>query len=130
MLDKPLAPTRLNAVTFTGGCLGERVRVNRTATLPIEYQQCRETGRLGSWDWSPGKPRQPHHFWDSDVAKWIEAAACSLATHPDPELEARVDAVVDAMARNQQPDGYLNSFFTNVRPGQRWKNLRDMHELY
>jgi DUF1680 family protein len=30
----------------------------------------------------------------------------------------------------QQDDGYLNMYFTNVEPENRWKNLRDWHELY
>ena len=34
------------------------------------------------------------------------------------------------IASAQQPDGYLNVHFTVVRPGERWKNLRDDHELY
>ncbi|MGB4397471.1 MAG: beta-L-arabinofuranosidase domain-containing protein, partial [Limnochordia bacterium] len=32
-------------------------------------------------------------FQDSDVAKWLEAVAYSLATHPDPQLEATADEV-------------------------------------
>ena len=30
----------------------------------------------------------------------------------------------------QQPDGYLNTYFTVVAPDKRWSNLRDLHELY
>jgi DUF1680 family protein len=69
-------------------------------------------------------------FWDSDVAKWLEAASYSLATHRDPELEARVDEVIDIVAQAQHADGYLNTWFTTVDPQNRWKNLRDWHELY
>ncbi len=29
----------------------------------------------------------------------------------------------------QQPDGYLNIYFTVVDPAGRFKNLRDMHEM-
>ena len=32
----------------------------------------------------------PHQFWDSDVAKWLEAASYSLATHANAELESKV----------------------------------------
>ena len=34
-------------------------------------------------------------FQDSDVAKWIEAAACSLLIKPDDELYARIDALCE-----------------------------------
>ncbi|MBQ7849768.1 MAG: glycoside hydrolase family 127 protein [Clostridia bacterium] len=69
-------------------------------------------------------------FQDSDVAKWLEAAAYSLALKPDPELEARVDDVVALIGRCQQPDGYLNTYFTVKEPENRWANLLECHELY
>ena len=69
-------------------------------------------------------------FGDSDPAKWIEAASYSLATHPDPELEAMVDQVADKIISAQQPDGYLNTHFIHIQPDMRWKNLRDWHEMY
>ena len=41
----------------------------------------------------------------------MEAASYSLATHPDPDLEAQVDDVADKIICAQQPDGYLNTHF-------------------
>jgi DUF1680 family protein len=38
--------------------------------------------------------------------------------------------VIDLIAAAQRPDGYLNTYFTFERAPERWKNLRDMHELY
>ena len=69
-------------------------------------------------------------FQDSDVAKWLEAAAYSLALCHDPKLSARVDEVVALIARAQQPDGYLNTYFTVKEPENRFKNLLECHELY
>lgn len=69
-------------------------------------------------------------FQDSDVAKWLEAAAYSLHLKPDPDLEARVDETVALLGRCQQPDGYLNTFFTIKEPEKRWANLLECHELY
>lgn len=69
-------------------------------------------------------------FQDSDVGKWIEAVAYSLATHPDPALEALVDATVELMEQAQASDGYLNTYFTLKEPGRRWSNLWECHELY
>lgn len=109
-----------------------RLEVNRQRTIPHEYQQCKETGRIDAFDldWKPGKEPKPHYFWDSDVAKWIEAASYSLATHPDPELEQLLDEVIEKIKSAQQPDGYLNVYFTVVEPENRWKNLGMWHELY
>ncbi|MGF7143018.1 hypothetical protein HNQ56_001440 [Anaerotaenia torta] len=69
-------------------------------------------------------------FQDSDVAKWLEGVAYSLAVSPDPELEARADAVIDVIEQAQQADGYLNTYFTIKEPEHRWQNLHECHELY
>ncbi|MGQ9778515.1 MAG: glycoside hydrolase family 127 protein [Bacillota bacterium] len=69
-------------------------------------------------------------FQDSDVFKWLEAVGYLLAQEPDQALEEKADAVIDLIARAQQPDGYLNTYFTVAEPGKRWTNLRDKHELY
>ena len=107
----------------------ERVR---TATIPAQLEQLKIVGHLRAL---AGKCRPddrlvPHIFWDSDVAKWIEAASYTLETHPDPDLDRAVDEVVELLAGAQQPDGYLNTYFTVVQPGERFTDLRDAHELY
>ena len=48
-------------------------------------------------------------FQDSDVAKWLEAAAYSLALKQDEALSGRVDEIVALIGRCQQKDGYLNT---------------------
>lgn len=105
----------------------------RSQTLPQQEEQLRAPGRqleaLGL-TWKPGDDPEPHIFWESDVAKWLEAASHVLVTHPDPALEQSVDEVIAALARAQQPDGYLNVHFTVVRPGERFTDLHDAHELY
>lgn len=69
-------------------------------------------------------------FQDSDAAKWLEGVAYSLEIHPDPKLEAIADEAIDIIGKAQQPDGYLNTYFTVEKPGERWSSLRDLHELY
>lgn len=69
-------------------------------------------------------------FQDSDVAKWLEAAAYSLAVYPDPELEKRCDALIALIGSAQHEDGYLNTYFTVKEPNKRWTNLQEAHELY
>ncbi len=69
-------------------------------------------------------------FQDSDLAKWIEAVAFSLAAHPDQELEERVDEVINLIGDAQQEDGYLNTYFTIKEPEMRFQNLVEGHELY
>ncbi|MEV5028285.1 glycoside hydrolase family 127 protein [Paenibacillus sp. LPE1-1-1.1] len=69
-------------------------------------------------------------FQDSDVAKWLEAVGYSLQAVPDSELEKLADEVIDLVAAAQQPDGYLNTYFTIKEPDKRWTNLAECHELY
>ncbi|MCC7355710.1 MAG: glycoside hydrolase family 127 protein [Anaerolineae bacterium] len=131
-LSRTLGPVPFTRVNLLDSFWAPRQEVNREATIPHEYEQCERTGRIAAWDltWKPGDPNPPHIFWDSDVAKWIEAASNSLATHYDANLDGLLDALIGKIARAQQPDGYLNSHFIAVEPEKRWTNLRDAHELY
>jgi DUF1680 family protein len=74
--------------------------------------------------------RQGTVFQDSDAAKWLEAVAYSLASRPDAELEKTADEVIALIGRAQEPDGYLNTYFTLSYPDERWQNLTEGHELY
>jgi len=127
-----LEPLPLTEVSVAGPFWGPRVEANRRATLRCVYDACKRTGRIDALrlGWRPGDPNPPHVFWDSDVAKWVEAAAYELAVRDDADLERRAEEVADLFVRSQQPDGYLNTHFTSVEPANRWTNLRDWHELY
>ena len=129
-MGKRLQPVSLQQVSFGDGFWGQRIAVNREVTLKVQHAQSASRIEAFKLDWKPGQPDPPHQFWDSDVAKWIEASAYSLATHPDADLEAKVDAAVDLIAAAQQPDGYLNTHYTVVEPEKRWTDLKDGHELY
>lgn len=131
-VTRRLSPVPFTAVSLTDRFWAPRLATNREVTLPAEYAQLVQTGRLDAFDlsWKPGMEPVPHYFWDSDVAKWVEAASYSLVTHPDPQLEALLDEVIAKIAGAQQPDGYLNVYFTVVAPEQRWANLHVHHELY
>lgn len=69
-------------------------------------------------------------FQDTDVAKWLEAVAYSLSYAPDDKLEQTADEVIELIGKAQQPDGYINTYFTILAPEHRWANLREGHELY
>ncbi len=128
---------RFEPISFTGVAIddvfwNERLRINREVSIPYQYEQCRETGRIDAFrlEWKPGKGEPPHIFWDSDVAKWVEAASYSYAFRPDPKLGQLLDEVTTLIASAQQPDGYLNTHYTQVEKENRWTHLRDNHELY
>ncbi len=69
-------------------------------------------------------------FQDTDVAKWLEAVAYTLAQDRDKELEKTADGVIDLIGRAQCQDGYINTYFTIKEPEKRWRNLTEGHELY
>jgi hypothetical protein len=126
-----LRPVPFRQVALTDAFWAPRQNINRRVTLPLEYLQMKKTGHLDAWNWKPGRPRQPHIFWDSDLGKWLEAAAYVLALHPEERrLSHQVDGIVKLLVRAQAKDGYLNSHFQRVAPDKRWDNLRDNHELY
>ncbi|AEO64925.1 uncharacterized protein THITE_2048089 [Thermothielavioides terrestris NRRL 8126] len=114
-----------------------RTTISRT-TVKAQLKQLRDTGRYDCFklQWHPvyddksSWPVPPSLFWDSDVAKWIEGACYLLADEYDEEVDRAVRELVDMIRGAQQPDGYLNVYFTVVEPDKRWSNIRDMHELY
>ena len=117
-----------NKVKVTDIFWAPKMKTNRLKTIPANEKQCRETGRLDCF--KPNYKGERHYFWDSDVAKWIEAGCYSLATNYDKKLEKTLEKVISDIVKMQQPDGYMNSYFIYVKPEMRWKNLRDCHELY
>lgn len=128
----PTRPLSIEQVTIEDEFWSPRIEQVRTTTIPQQERQLRTGGQFDalSLTWQPGDSNEPHIFWESDVAKWIEAASYSLAKHPDIELDAAVDDAIERLAGAQQEDGYLNVYFTVVRPGERFTDLRDAHELY
>ncbi len=100
-------------------------------TIYAVMDRFKETGRFDAFkfDWKEGQPNQPHCFWDSDIAKWMESVAYILEKKEDPTLEATVDELVDLIEANQDENGYFNIFYTVIEPHNRWKN-RSGHELY
>ena len=81
-----------------------------------------------------GLEKGDHYGWvfqDSDVYKWLEAAAYTLRFHPEDEkLRKDADSVVDLIAAAQAEDGYLNTYYTIRYPKRRFHRMAESHELY
>jgi len=69
------------------------------------------------------------YYDDSDVYKALEAIAYSLKNHPDPAIEKKADEWIDKIAAAQQPDGYLNTYYTLNTGEKRWTDM-EKHEDY
>lgn len=121
-------------VHLTSGYLSEKQELNRKITIDAVYDRFFETGRLSALDFNYDPTVEgsvkPHFYWDSDVAKWIEAAAYILKHHPEMhELEQKVDSMISKIKEHQEENGYFNIYFTVVEPENRFSK-RDAHELY
>ena len=118
-------------VVLKNGFLYDKQMLNETTTINAVYNRFYDTGRVSAFrcDWQEGQPNKPHIFWDSDVAKWMEGAAYILHKKKDPDLEEKIEWVINQIEKNQCEDGYFNSYFITCAPEQRYTN-RDWHELY
>jgi len=110
-----------------GGFWGHYEDLVRRVTVPAVYDRFAESGRFAGLQCR--KDVQTHIYWDSDVAKWIEAVAYLAENRPEPELEKRVDAAVEDIVKNQLPNGYFNSYYISQEPDNMFK-VRNNHELY
>jgi DUF1680 family protein len=130
-----LWPLALNDVTFTpGGLLGDWHLRNASRSLPYCVDQIEAAGVVDNLRRVTGEvDGEFRNMWfaDSDVYKTLEAAAWQLARTPDDaELRAFVDTAGALLAKAQGEDGYLNSYFSTVKPEKRWQELHWSHELY
>ena len=118
-------------VTLRRGFWKQIEELNSKVTVNAVYDRFYETGRIDAFkfEWKKGDDKQPHFFWDSDVAKWMEGAAYIMAKEHRPDLEKKVESLIDEIEKNQCEDGYFNIYFTVVQPEARW-SCRDWHELY
>ena len=109
-----------------------RLSKHVSATLPVCIDQIEnQTGRIRNFE-NAAKGEGEHSgifFDDSDVYKALEGMAYSLINNPDPELEKKSDEWIDKFAAAQQPDGYINTFYTLTGLDKRWTNM-DKHEMY
>jgi len=138
--DYPITAVPLTAVKITDKFWAPKREINRNVTIPHIMQQNELTGRIDNFLKAAKKksgPYQGQRYNDTDVYKIIEAASWSLATHPDPQLDKKVDDLIAIVAAAQEPDGYLYtprsvdaaSPATGAGP-ERWSWLHTSHELY
>lgn len=75
-------------------------------------------------------PYQGYVYSDSELGKWMEAAAYSLKNVADQKLEGILDSLVELVTKAQMPDGYVNTYFQVLRPESRLKHFAFSCELY
>ena len=143
--DYPVKPVPFTQVWLSDIFWAPRLETNRAVTIPHIFKEDEDTNRVKNFELAKAaqdgakdlKFCTQYPFDDSDVYKTIEAAAYTLASHPDPALEKYVDGIIAKIAAAQEPDGYLYTVRTIGGPPpvdwlgkERWSHLYMSHELY
>lgn len=128
-----MEPVSFADVTITDAFWKPKVDKVATKTLAAcIYQTEVVTPRIRNFEKvarAKGEPHEGIFYDDSDVFKALEAMAYSLKTHPSAEMEKKCDEWIDKIAAAQQPDGYLNTWYTLKGLQNRYTDM-SMHEDY
>ncbi|WP_290869068.1 beta-L-arabinofuranosidase domain-containing protein [Hamadaea sp.] len=126
-----LHPLGLADSRITGGFWADRIAAN-SAAIPVGRERLIEAGNIGNLRIAAGEQTGAARgavFWDSDVYKWMEAAAWEYARSEDPGLLSHLRELTATVAAAQESDGYLNSVM-RLRGEPRYTQLWLSHELY
>jgi DUF1680 family protein len=128
-----IQPVDFSQVTINDRFWAPRLKIHATVTLDACIDQCRnQTARISNFEKAADLKEGTHEgifFDDSDVYKAMEGIAYSLVNNPNEKLEQLMDQWIDLIAAAQEPDGYLNTYYTLTGLDQRWSNM-EMHEMY
>ena len=117
---------------LTDGFWLDRYELNRRVSIENVRRRFEDSGRFDAMRFNFLKNgRRPHIFFDSDVAKWMEAVAYLAVKDPEGMQEhlALCEQLIACMEAAQRPDGYLNSTHQQLMPEQIFR-VRGNHELY
>jgi DUF1680 family protein len=128
-----IEPVNFSQVNITDNFWKPKIDKVATKTLAAcIYQTETVTPRIRNFEKvarNKGEPHEGIFYDDSDVFKALEAMAYSLKTHPGAEMEKKCDEWIDKIAAAQQPDGYLNTWYTLKGLKDRYTDM-SMHEDY
>ena len=128
------APFSMSSVSVDGGFWGQKQELVRKVTMPAEWEQLEAHHHVDNFRMTAGEKEGIHRgavFLDSDLYKWLEAASYYIGKHPEDEwLKQRVRELTRLVCKAQMEDGYLNTYYQNFAPEQRFSNLWMDHELY
>ncbi len=134
-----LRPLALNAIQITDGFWKNWQRVNLEKAIPHGYRMLEKSGTLDNMRIAAEQRAGITHdanefrgyvFQDSDIYKWLEAASLSLGQQWNDDIASNLQSLISNLHSAQFPDGYLDSYFTFVKPNERWTDLEWAHEMY
>jgi DUF1680 family protein len=123
-----LYPVAIPNVTLADHFWGPKLQVMRTVTVNDVFDKFERDGAFANFDrvaqgLSGGHCGSP--WFDGLIYETIRAAADFLLAQDDAQLDARLDGYISRIAAAQavDPNGYINTFVTLMRPDQRWGAL-------
>ena len=127
----------LKRITITDPLFRHYADMVAEKMIPVQWEILNGTGSsrcfcIDNFRVAAGELNAEHRgvvFGDTDAYKWLEAVAY-CANNGQTKYIPMADELIELIGRAQQPDGYLNTYYTVREPGQRWKNLTEGHELY
>ncbi len=127
-------PVGLGQAKITGGFWAPRQVRNGESAIPTGQDQLETAGNLKNLRLAAGVGEGEAIgpvFADSDVYKWLEAAAWEYGRNPSEELLKRQREITAIVAAAQREDGYLDSV-VQLRYGDegRYQQLFWSHEHY
>jgi len=137
-VDAQQASVHINPVNFSKVIINDdfwKPKIDKVATKTLDaciYQTEVNTGRIRNFEKvarGKGEKHEGVFYDDSDVFKALEAISYAIKTTGNKALELKADEWIDKIAAAQQPDGYLNTFYTLTGLQNRWKDM-SMHEDY
>ena len=127
-----LRPLAQGAVRITGGLWHQRAEANRLSSIPQGLERLHSAGNIRNLEIAAGTVEGEAEgpvFADSDVYKWLEAAAWEYARSGDEDLLESQLELTRTVARAQAADGYIDSV-VQIREGERYRDLPWSHEHY
>ncbi len=140
MAAEPLTPTPFHRVKMTDDFWQPKVQRLATSTLPHAMRNVRGTVerlRISAeyLENGGGQKPAPDRFKSSDLFKVMEGAALMIKAAPNPQIEKRMDEIIEIIARAQGKDGYLYASHQTGSVGGMMGNrayslVVHSHELY
>lgn len=137
-LNARLHPVPVQAVHMGDGFWTARRKAVTERSLPTMLALLEEHGVVDNFRRLAGRPEIPRRgplYTDSDLYKWMEAAAWALASNETSDsdkqkLRGDIDSLINTIGAAQESSGYLDTYFVGDKVHLRFTDLMHSHEDY
>ena len=140
MKQKNIHSPALSRITITDSLFNHYVSIVAKKLIPYQWNvlnDCEpETEKsycIANFRIAAGELQGRHKgmvFSDTDLYKWLETLAYCIERGEALAYVPHADEMIDLLSRAQEPDGYLNTYYSINCPDRKWTNFTEGHELY